>query len=123
METDRISHGGDDDDNIALPGDQQRRQRLVSPPSLLAPVAAGIVSGNGSGSQHGLRWTDDSGGRASGQQNIGAMLARAPLTLQVRFQIIGNARIENVGKSQSCMVSKLPIIWKQTVAVAASSRH
>ena len=35
--------------------------------------------------------------------------------LRVRFQIIGNARIENVGKSQSCMVSKLPIIWKQTV--------
>ena len=24
---------------------------------------------------------------------------------KVRFQIIGNARIENVGKSQSCMVS------------------
>ena len=33
--------------------------------------------------------------------------------LRVRFQIIGNARIKNVGKSQSCMVSKLPIIWKQ----------
>ena len=31
----------------------------------------------------------------------------------VRFHIIRNARIENVGKSQSCMVSKLPIIWKQ----------
>ena len=24
----------------------------------------------------------------------------------------GNARIKNVGKSQSCMVSKLPIIWQ-----------
>ena len=35
--------------------------------------------------------------------------------LRVRFQIIGNACIKNVGKSQSCMVSKLPIIWKQTV--------
>ena len=35
----------------------------------------------------------------------------------MRFHIIGNARIENVGKSQSCMVSKLPIIWKQTVVV------
>ena len=35
--------------------------------------------------------------------------------VRVRFQIIGNARIENVGKYQSCMVSKLPIIWKQTV--------
>ena len=37
--------------------------------------------------------------------------------LRVRFQIIGNARIKNVCKSQSCMVSKLRIIWKQTVAV------
>ena len=35
--------------------------------------------------------------------------------VRVRFQIIRNARIENAGKSQSCMVSKLPIIWKQTV--------
>ena len=35
--------------------------------------------------------------------------------LRVRFHIIGHARIENVGKYQSCMVSKLPIIWKQTV--------
>ena len=31
-----------------------------------------------------------------------------------RFQIIRDARIENVGKSQSCMVSKLRIIWKET---------
>ena len=37
--------------------------------------------------------------------------------LRVRFHIIRNARIENVGKSQSCMVSKLRIIWKQTVAL------
>ena len=35
--------------------------------------------------------------------------------IRVRFHIIRNARIENVGKSQSCMVSKLRIIWKQTV--------
>ena len=35
--------------------------------------------------------------------------------VRVRFHVIRNARIENVGKSQSCMVSKLPIIWKQTV--------
>ena len=39
--------------------------------------------------------------------------------LEVRFHIIRNARIENVGKSQSCMVSKLRIIWKQTVRVVA----
>ena len=40
----------------------------------------------------------------------------------MRFQIIRNARIENAGKSQSCMVSKLRIIWKQTVlpAIAAA---
>ena len=35
--------------------------------------------------------------------------------LRVRFHIIRNDRIYNVGKSQSCMVSKLRIIWKQTV--------
>ena len=35
--------------------------------------------------------------------------------VRVRFQIIGHARIKNVGKYQSCMVSKLPVIWKQTV--------
>ena len=34
--------------------------------------------------------------------------------VRVRFHIIRNARIENVGKSQSCMVSKLRIIWKRT---------
>ena len=37
--------------------------------------------------------------------------------VRVRFQIIGHARIKNVGKYQSCMVSKLPVIWKQTVRV------
>ena len=37
--------------------------------------------------------------------------------LRVRVHIIRNARIENVGKSQSCMVSKLRIICKQTVHV------
>ena len=36
-------------------------------------------------------------------------------SVRVRFHIIRNARIENVGKSQSCMVSKLRFIWKQTV--------
>ena len=30
------------------------------------------------------------------------------------FHIIGNASIKNVGKYQSCMVSKLPITWKRT---------
>ena len=39
------------------------------------------------------------------------------LLLRVRFHIIRNARIENVDKSQSCMVSKLRIIWKSTVHV------
>ena len=35
--------------------------------------------------------------------------------LRVRLHIIRNERIENVVKSQSCMVSKLRIICKQTV--------
>ena len=37
------------------------------------------------------------------------------IDIRVRFHIIRNARIENVGKYQSCMVSKVRIIWKQTV--------
>ena len=37
---------------------------------------------------------------------------------QARFHIIRNARMENVGKSQSCMISKLRIIWKQAERVA-----
>ena len=41
----------------------------------------------------------------------------ALLDLRVRFQIIRNARIENVCKYQSCMVSKLRIIWKHIVGL------
>ena len=63
---------------------------------------------------------DDAVGRAA-LQVTGALetparaAAEQQAELRVRFHIIRNARIENVGKSQSCMVSKLPIIWKQTV--------
>ena len=35
--------------------------------------------------------------------------------VRVRLHILGNARISNVGKSQSCMVSKVPSICQQTV--------
>ena len=35
--------------------------------------------------------------------------------VRVHLHIIRNERIENVGKYQSCMVSKLPITWKQAV--------
>ena len=58
---------------------------------------------------------------ASLRQELDAEMAkvaglRASLArVRVRFHIIRNARIENVGKSQSCMVSKVRIIWKQTV--------
>ena len=38
--------------------------------------------------------------------------------VRVRFQIIRNARIENVFKSQSCMFSKLRIIFKRIVVRA-----
>ena len=37
------------------------------------------------------------------------------LVRRVRFHIIRNSRIENVGKSMPCMVSNLRMIWKQTV--------
>eukprot|EP01048_Picozoa_sp_COSAG05_P007208 COSAG05_NODE_502_length_9214_cov_3.816676_9_plen_106_part_00 len=40
----------------------------------------------------------------------------------MRFHIIRNARIENVGKSQSCMVSKLRFMWKQTVSRRTAAR-
>ena len=49
---------------------------------------------------------------------VAQVLAGAALVVRVRFQIIGNARIENVCKSQSCMVSKLQIIWKRREAAA-----
>ena len=39
---------------------------------------------------------------------------RAPRTNTVRWKVIGNEIIKNVGKYQSCMVSKLPIIFKRT---------
>ena len=35
--------------------------------------------------------------------------------IRVRLHIIRNEILENVCKTQSCMVSKLRIIWKQTV--------
>ena len=37
------------------------------------------------------------------------------LYVRVCFHIIRNARIENVGRYQSCMVYKLRIIWKQVL--------
>ena len=42
--------------------------------------------------------------------------------VRVRFHIIRNACIEYVGESQSCMVSKLRILWKQTVCWSTRRR-
>ena len=39
----------------------------------------------------------------------------AARNVRVRFHKIRNARISSVGKYQSCMFSKLPIICKQTL--------
>ena len=39
------------------------------------------------------------------------LCARSALSIRVRVDIIGHARIRCVGKSQSCMVSKLPMIY------------
>ena len=50
-------------------------------------------------------------------------VAAVVVVVRVRFQIIRNARIENLGKYQSCMVSKLRIIWKQTVPCCAQGRR
>ena len=41
--------------------------------------------------------------------------------VRVRFHIIRNARIKTVCKYQSCMVSKLRIIWKQTVLTCSGA--
>ena len=43
--------------------------------------------------------------------------------IQVRIHIIRNARIDNVGKSQSCMVSKVRIIWIQKEASTTDPRQ
>ena len=57
---------------------------------------------------------DKEGGEATAAPVLKPTLER--LLLSVRLHIIDNARIKNVGKYQSCMVSKLPIICKQTDA-------
>ena len=49
------------------------------------------------------------------QDTVPDLESGAQVVIRVRFHIIRNACIENEGKSQSCMVSKLRIIWKQTV--------
>ena len=51
------------------------------------------------------------------------------IIIRVRFHIIGNARIKHVGKSQSCLVSKLPIMqlvaqfMKDTVITSRNQRQ
>ena len=62
--------------------------------------------------------------KADGNMGTRALgTAPAPATLianlyriysTVRLKIIGNEIIKTVGRSESCMVSKLPIIWKRT---------
>ena len=63
--------------------------------------------------------TSDGGG--DGPFN-GLLASRINRELRVRFHIIRNGRIENVGKYQSCMFFKLRIIWKQTVLLYDQQR-
>ena len=58
------------------------------------------------------RWV---GGRLRSPPENGVCAYSLLERLRVRFHIIRTARIKTVGKYQSCMVSKLPMIWKQTV--------
>ena len=76
-------------------------------------ASADSSADSGGGSDAGV----GSGGRLEEQSAVGsdAGAGLSDRQLRVRFHIIRNAQIENVGKSQSCMVSKLRIIWKQTV--------
>ena len=52
------------------------------------------------GSRHALSYT-----------HAVSVRARARMNARVRPHTIGHERIETVGKSQTCMVSKLPIIY------------
>ena len=70
--------------------------------------------------------TDDHGairGAVLGGVYVAGALDTCIGLVRVRFQITRNARIENVGKCQSCMVSKLRIIWKQTVSCISQLLH
>ena len=42
--------------------------------------------------------------------------------VRVRFHIVGNARIKNVGKYQSCMACKLRIIFREAMAHTFNNR-
>ena len=42
--------------------------------------------------------------------------------VRVRLKIIRNARIKNVGQSESCTVDKVPIIFKRTVQIEIQGR-
>ena len=52
-------------------------------------------------------------------------LAHSHRTIRVRFHspIIRNARMENVGRSQSCMVSEVRILWKHAVQIVRGCGH
>ena len=58
---------------------------------------------------------EDEAGKASFPDSASNAGGSKKTGVRVRFQIIRNACTENVGESQSCMVSKVRIIWKQTV--------
>ena len=78
--------------------------RLIGAASITTTTMAGLgVSGKSS----------DNG--SDGRPQIDCTVVR------VRLHIIRNGRIENVGKSQSCMVSKLRIICKRTVGPRSPS--
>ena len=62
--------------------------------------------------------TDATAAGAGTKATWTATTGASAIVVRVRFHIIRNARIETVGKSQSCMVSKVRIIWKQTVVPA-----
>ena len=59
-------------------------------------------------------------GALSTSETTGLLMSAAPKP--VRFHVIRNARISNVGESQSCMVSKLRMMWKQGVVQANADR-
>ena len=79
-------------------------------PGAGAPYACSCSPGWG-----GSRCETDADECASSPCAHGSTCRESGTIIRVRVHIIRNARLENVGKSQSCMVSNLRIIWKQTV--------
>ena len=74
-----------------------------------------------SSNQRQRAWAANRSGNSNSSE-IWLSSAMAHQSVRVRFHIIRHTRIKNVVKYQSCMLSTLQIIWKQTVALSRMMR-